>query len=95
VLYPRAAALGGCTTHNAMILMYPHNADWDGIAELTGDRSWRAEAMHRYFVRARELPPPLAVSAARDAGLDPTKHGWNGWLSTERAIPKTAFSTSR
>ncbi len=51
VLYPRAATLGGCTTHNAMILMYPHNEDWDGIAELTGDRSWRAEAMHRYFVR--------------------------------------------
>jgi choline dehydrogenase len=37
VLYPRAGTLGGCTAHNAMILMYPHNADWDGIAELTGD----------------------------------------------------------
>ena len=34
VLYPRAGALGGCTAHNAMILVYPHDADWDGIAEL-------------------------------------------------------------
>ena len=26
------ATLGGCTAHNAMIMVYPHNADWDGIA---------------------------------------------------------------
>src|SRR5438093_1260533 len=40
VLYPRASALGGCTAHNAMIMMYPHNADWDDLAEMTGDPSW-------------------------------------------------------
>src|SRR5579862_2030149 len=49
VLYPRAAALGGCTSHNAMILVYPHNRDWDSIAELTGDRSWEAPRMRTYF----------------------------------------------
>lgn len=48
VLYPRAGTLGGCTAHNAMILVYPHNADWDGIAQLTGDPSWNARAMRRY-----------------------------------------------
>ena len=32
ILYPRSGTLGGCTAHNAMILVYPHNADWDGIA---------------------------------------------------------------
>src|SRR6059058_5874625 len=42
VLYPRAATLGGCTAHNAMIYMPPHDSDWDHIATLTGDRSWRA-----------------------------------------------------
>src|SRR5690348_18233643 len=26
VLYPRAGTLGGCTAHNAMITVYPHNA---------------------------------------------------------------------
>ena len=51
VLYPRAGALGGCTAHNAMILVYPHNADWDHIANLTGDRSWRATRMRHYFER--------------------------------------------
>ena len=51
VLYPRAGTLGGCTAHNAMILVYPHNADWDGIAQLTGDQSWSADNMRRYFTR--------------------------------------------
>jgi choline dehydrogenase-like flavoprotein len=37
VLYPRGGCLSGCTAHNAMITVYRHNADWDAIAELTGD----------------------------------------------------------
>jgi len=37
ILYPRAGTLGGCTAHNAMITVYPHNADWDAIEALTGD----------------------------------------------------------
>src|SRR3974390_2743856 len=40
VLYPRAGTLGGCTAHNAMICVYPHNADWQAIADLTQDDSW-------------------------------------------------------
>ena len=51
VLYPRAGTLGGCTAHNAMILVYPHNADWDYIADLTGDSSWGASKMRTYFER--------------------------------------------
>ena len=51
VLYPRAGTLGGCTAHNAMILIYPHNADWNQLADLTGDSSWRAEKMRAYFER--------------------------------------------
>ena len=45
VLYPRAGTLGGCTAHNAMILVYPHNADWDYIRDLTGDAIWEAARM--------------------------------------------------
>ena len=30
VLYPRAGTLGGCTAHNALIMVYPNNEDWDG-----------------------------------------------------------------
>ena len=32
VLYPRSGTLGGCTAHNAMILLYPSNGDWQRLA---------------------------------------------------------------
>jgi choline dehydrogenase len=51
IWYPRAGALGGCTTHNAMITVTPQNCDWDYIAEITGDSTWRADNMNRYFAR--------------------------------------------
>ncbi|HEV7681211.1 MAG TPA: GMC family oxidoreductase [Pyrinomonadaceae bacterium] len=51
VWYPRAGALGGCTTHNAMITVTPQNCDWDYIAQLTGDSTWSADNMNRYFTR--------------------------------------------
>jgi len=51
VWYPRAGALGGCTTHNAMITVVPQDSDWNRIAEATGDESWRAERMRPYFAR--------------------------------------------
>jgi len=90
VLYPRAGTLGGCTAHNAMILVYPHNADWDGIARLTGDQSWNAENMRRYFMRLENCHyrPLERVLAA--AGPNPSRHGWRGWLQSEVAIPKAA-----
>jgi len=47
VLYPRAGTLGGCTSHNAQITVYPHNEDWDYIARLTGDSSWSATNMRK------------------------------------------------
>lgn len=51
ILYPRAGTLGGCTAHNAMITIYPHNADWDAIADATGDPSWRSDRMRHFFQR--------------------------------------------
>jgi choline dehydrogenase-like flavoprotein len=90
ILYPRAGTLGGCTAHNAMILVYPHNADWDGIARLTGDTSWNAENMRQYFMRLENCHyrPLERVLAA--AGPNPSRHGWHGWLQSEIAIPKAA-----
>ncbi len=79
VYYPRCAALGGCTAHNALILIYPHNSDWDRIAALTGDDSWNSQAMRRYFERLERcgyLPEQPA---------NPARHGYRGWLPT--AIP--------
>jgi choline dehydrogenase-like flavoprotein len=91
VLYPRAGTLGGCTAHNAMILVYPHNADWDGIAQLTGDPSWNADAMRRYFERLENCRYRPVERAADRIGLNPTRHGWEGWLHTEIEVPKAAL----
>ena len=91
VLYPRAGTLGGCTAHNAMILIYPHNADWDHIAELTGDASWKADNMRKYFERIENCRHrPLHRWLAK-IGINPTRHGWKGWLRTEKAIPMSSL----
>ena len=49
IFYPRASGLGGCTTHHAMITVYPHESDWEYIAALVNDDSWKAENMRKYF----------------------------------------------
>jgi choline dehydrogenase len=88
ILYPRAGTLGGCTAHNAMIMVYPHGADWDGIARLTGDRSWNADHMRTYFQRMESCHHRWPYRLLQKIGIDVTRHGWNGWLHTERAIPE-------
>ena len=91
ILYPRAGTLGGCTAHNAMILVYPHNTDWDHIAELTGDESWRASRMRDYFERMENCHHRKFHRFLAALGFNPTRHGWRGWLRTERATPLSAL----
>src|ERR1017187_2658853 len=92
VLYPRAGTLGGCTAHNAMIMVYPRNEDWDAIAALTGDNSWSAENMRGHFERLENCHHrPIERDLAAVTGVNPSKHGWHGWLQTEKAIPKEAL----
>ncbi len=91
VLYPRAATLGGCTAHNAMIFVLPHDSDWDGIAALTGDASWRAANMRRYAKRVENCGHRPFWRFLAALGIDPLGHGWRGWLRTERAMPAEAF----
>jgi choline dehydrogenase-like flavoprotein len=97
VLYPRAGGLGGCTTHNAMITVYPHNKDWDDLADLTGDPSWKAQNMRKYFERMenchyRRFPWRWMYKLF---GCNPTRHGYGGWLSTEIAVPVKALKKDK
>jgi choline dehydrogenase-like flavoprotein len=88
VWYPRAGTLGGCTAHNAMIMVYPHNSDWDDIAEMTGDASWNAANMRRCFERLENCRHrPVWRWIQKQLGWNPTGHGFDGWLSTEKALP--------
>jgi choline dehydrogenase len=73
VLYPRAGTLGGCSAHNALITIYPHDSDWQNIASITGDDSWTPDKMRGYFKkleRNRYLPSSIIG------------HGFSGWLPT-------------
>ncbi len=90
-LYPRAGTLGGCTAHNAMILICPHNEDWAEIQRMTGDDGWSPRAMHRHFQKleaCRHRPVQKFLGAV---GIDRSGHGYDGWLSTEKAIPRAAL----
>jgi choline dehydrogenase len=91
VLYPRAGTLGGCTAHNALIFVCPNNADWNELADLTGDASWRAEHMRDYFELIERCEHRDVERAASHVGHNPSRHGWSGWLQTETAISDAAF----
>lgn len=75
VLYPRSATLGGCTAHNAMVAIYPHQDDFQYLASLTGDKSWTPDRMRKYFIK-------LEKSAYLQGVLGPG-HGHSGWLGVD------------
>src|SRR5262249_14522474 len=77
VYYPRARTLGGCTAHYAMIIIRPHDSDWQTIVDATGDQSWSPREMDRYFAK---------VEHWRHQGPPSAGHGSEGWLPT--GIPK-------
>jgi len=96
VFYPRAAALGGCTAHHAMILLYPNNSDWDSIADETGDESWRATKMRRYFQRLEACQyRGFQRFLQRLLRWNPSRHGFDGWLTVTKADPRMALGDKR
>ncbi|CAA9964047.1 GMC oxidoreductase [Pyrenophora teres f. maculata] len=73
ILYPRVGSWGGCTSHNALITIYPYESDWEHIQRITGDDSWAPSQMRKYFTRlekSRYLPSSVVG------------HGYDGWLMT-------------
>ncbi|MFL6052250.1 MAG: GMC family oxidoreductase [Actinoallomurus sp.] len=111
VLYPRAGTLGGCTAHHALIIVYPYNADWDDIAEATGDDSWRSGSMRTFFERIeccryRRRPMMLprnpllarllaALPIVSDRFVNKARHGFDGWLETNLADPALVVRDSQ
>jgi choline dehydrogenase-like flavoprotein len=87
VLYPRGGTLGGSTAISAMVTIYPHNSDWDGLADLVGDPSWRAERRRGYFERLERWQPPEDTHPADLRAANRARHGYDGWLRVTRANP--------
>jgi choline dehydrogenase len=59
-----------------MVAAYPNNKDWDDIASMTGDMSWRADNMRNYFKR---------LENCRYSPADQSAHEFDGWLQTTLA----------
>ncbi|TVY64263.1 Oxygen-dependent choline dehydrogenase [Lachnellula suecica] len=79
VWYPRAGMLGGCAMNNGANIAMPANADYQYIADITGDDSWTAVNMRKHLVNIEScnyLPN----------GSTPT-HGFDGWLQTSQFPP--------
>ncbi|KAJ4400330.1 hypothetical protein N0V91_008789 [Didymella pomorum] len=73
ILYPRVGSLGGCSSHNALITIYPYKSDWQHIQDITGDATWAPSNMRKYYERlekSRYLPSSVVG------------HGFSGWLET-------------
>jgi choline dehydrogenase len=88
VWYPRAGTLGGCTAHNAMITVVPQASDWNYIADLTGDESWRADKMRAHFERlenCKYVPNPHSLRGIAEgvlssiAELIEHREDWRDW----------------
>jgi choline dehydrogenase len=78
IWYPRAGTLGGCSNHNAMISFYPHDSDWQYIADITGDDSWAPDHMRTYFEKMEHC----------DYLPEGTEgHGFDGWFNTSVTDP--------
>ena len=86
ILYPRSGTLGGCTAHNAMITIYPHNSDWEALDAIAktydpNDNSWNPDRMRLYFERIERC----GYITKQDSDADKYRHGYTGWLATEVA----------
>jgi choline dehydrogenase len=57
-----------------MITVYPHDSDWQQIADLTGDSSWAPDHMRTYFEKLERC-----TYSNNPAG---ERHGTKGWLTT-------------
>ena len=62
-----------------------------GLRELTGDPSWNAEAMRNYFMRLENCHHRRLERVLARFGANPSRHGWDGWLHTEKAVPAAAL----
>jgi choline dehydrogenase len=73
ILYPRGSTLGGSAAHNALVWVYPHDDDFDTIAQMTGDESWNSAAMRMHFQRLERCDylPPSAPG-----------HGFDGYIAS-------------
>ncbi|PNS17981.1 Cellobiose dehydrogenase [Sphaceloma murrayae] len=96
ILYPRAATLGGCITHNALIWVEPHLSDWDKIQKLTGDAAWNSAKIHRkYLNRLYEWLPVGPASTDVTLGDDAMVQHYAAAAALMGVAPPTEGNTTQ
>ncbi|KAL2108232.1 hypothetical protein VUR80DRAFT_4097 [Thermomyces stellatus] len=91
IWYPRAGTLGGCDTHNGGLTVRPSDWDWDNIADITGDESWRHEKMLRYFEKLeRNMYLPEGTPGHGFSGYQPIGVGNKTLIEQEPQILSVA-----
>ncbi|KAM0231972.1 hypothetical protein ACHAP5_010905 [Fusarium lateritium] len=86
IYYPRAGTVGGCAMHNAASIALPADVDWDDIASMTGDDSWRTANMRQYLVNL-ERCNYLSNGSTPD-------HGFTGYIDTSGGDPSWSLNQS-
>ncbi|KAF8748950.1 Aryl-alcohol oxidase [Rhizoctonia solani] len=84
--YPRAAAIGGSTVHNALIHLRNHDYDLDTLATRFKDSSWSASNMRKYLsekIEKNQYIPSLIGKAL--------SYGYDGWLWTDFPLSASCF----
>ena len=90
-----APSAGEVTAHNALIFVHPQNTDWNELADLTGDQTWCAESMRHYFERLEHCDHRPFQRFLSRFGVNPTRHGWGGWLHNQKTQPVDAIRDRR
>ena len=67
--------------HNGCLTMNPNDADWDEIADMTGDDTWSHENMRKYLVKLEKVHYNSTY-----------EHGHDGWLDMTMMDP--GYTTS-
>jgi hypothetical protein len=94
-LIAQEAGVGAVALHGRTAAQrYSGAADWDAIADLTGDPSWAAASMRKYFerlerctYRRRWVVTLLAPLGRLFDVFDLRGHGFDGWLPTSIVKP--------
>ncbi|MGH9222469.1 MAG: GMC family oxidoreductase [Acidimicrobiales bacterium] len=103
VLYPRSAAIGGCTTHHALITMAADPTDWSHIQTVTGDAGWAPDKMWKHWERFLSWQPtefgltdvirldPLLGRIVGSAVVETTKLPGGGDIHHQYSINNKSF----
>ncbi len=92
IFVPRGEGIGGSTLMNAGIFVRPDDVDWDNIAKITGDPSWKSAEMIKHFQKVENAEYQPALKFLHEVGkkynLESLQniggHGFDGWLDVNR-----------